>query len=118
MARRCFTDKERAWLESLHTDEEKEKAFYHLWTLKESFIKVTGIGMSFPMKRVEFTIGEEVTVSQDWNDKKYLAKIYEISAETVTNGRYELAVCTEAKPSEYLTWYRLKPKGNIIKVSF
>lgn len=35
---------------------DKEKAFITLWTLKESYIKAIGTGMSFPMSSVNFDL--------------------------------------------------------------
>ena len=35
---------------------DRSRAFLHLWTLKESYIKATGDGMSFPMNEINFDI--------------------------------------------------------------
>lgn len=41
VARRCFSASELTWYESQTDPAEKEKIFYQLWTLKESFSKLT-----------------------------------------------------------------------------
>ncbi len=35
---------------------DKDKAFITLWTLKESYIKAIGMGMSFPMDKINFRL--------------------------------------------------------------
>lgn len=45
----------------------QQQRFFQLWTLKESYIKMTGEGMFFPMREVSFTIedkeGEQEIIS-------------------------------------------------------
>ena len=42
-------------------DEHKRcEEFYRLWTLKESFMKVTGLGMKLPLDSFCFQLGERV----------------------------------------------------------
>ena len=43
-------------LEYIRSAPDKNKAFVHLWSLKESYIKATGDGMSFPMDSINFDI--------------------------------------------------------------
>ena len=44
VARRCYTEKELAWLYAQNNTE----AFYRLWTAKESIMKATGLGFTLP----------------------------------------------------------------------
>ncbi len=48
IARHCFSADERADLEAL-PDAERLAYFYDLWTLKESFVKAIGRGLSVPL---------------------------------------------------------------------
>lgn len=45
--------------------------FFRLWTLKESFMKVTGLGMSLPLNQFCINLGEEITVSHELNSYDY-----------------------------------------------
>ena len=43
-------------LEYINNSVDKSRAFIRLWALKESYIKATGDGMSFPMDEINFDI--------------------------------------------------------------
>ena len=37
--------------------------FFRIWTLKESFVKALGIGISYPLKSAEFLINDDIIMS-------------------------------------------------------
>ncbi|MCM1266586.1 MAG: 4'-phosphopantetheinyl transferase superfamily protein [Bacteroidales bacterium] len=49
VADRFFAEEERDWLYDTEEEAEKNRRMFRLWTMKESFIKVTGRGMSLPL---------------------------------------------------------------------
>lgn len=54
--------------------------FYRYWTLKESFIKATGLGMRLPLNHFGISLKENVTVNQQVNGNKYFFKeFFELS---------------------------------------
>lgn len=59
VAERCFTPAERAYM-AAHRD--AAHAFWQLWTLKESYVKMTGEGMSAGLRHVEIGLGETLSV--------------------------------------------------------
>lgn len=66
IARRYFTQEEQEFVFS------KENGFFRMWTLKESFLKVTGKGLCLNM--ADFSIDalpEEITVKQSVDGRKY-----------------------------------------------
>lgn len=52
-------------------EEERTKAFYRLWTLKESFMKVTGLGMSLPLNEFTIKLADNISVSQNVDNRAY-----------------------------------------------
>ena len=54
VARRCFSASELTWYESQTDPAEKERIFYQLWALKESFSKLTGQGIRMPYCQLNF----------------------------------------------------------------
>ena len=59
VAKRVFTEEECRWLSSEEEQGRGEEAFCRLWTLKESFLKATGKGFSFPVQELSFSLAEE-----------------------------------------------------------
>ena len=59
VARRCFTINEYRWLMS-RNGMDRANCFCELWTLKESYIKCIGRGLSMPLNTFEFTMNHEI----------------------------------------------------------
>lgn len=51
VAKRFFSQKENERLQR-GTDKEKEKMFYQMWTAKESYVKMTGTGLTVPLSEI------------------------------------------------------------------
>ena len=85
--------------------EERDKEFFRLWTMKESYIKMTGEGMHLPLNRFELCFFEEgVKVHRDGENQNCFFKEYDIPG-------YRLTVCAkESKFEEQIlhkTWKNL-----------
>ena len=52
LAKRFFTKKEYKWLVD-RSEQEKDRSFFELWTMKESYIKAVGRGLSIPLDSFE-----------------------------------------------------------------
>ena len=60
LIRRVLTPSEQMALQSAGSDDRaKNTAFIRFWTLKESWVKQTGIGLSAALTAISFTIDEE-----------------------------------------------------------
>jgi 4'-phosphopantetheinyl transferase len=55
VAGRFFAADEAAALRDLHDGDRRDR-FFHLWTLKESYIKARGLGLSLPLRRFSFDL--------------------------------------------------------------
>ncbi|MCQ4635721.1 4'-phosphopantetheinyl transferase superfamily protein [Anaerovorax odorimutans] len=67
---RYFTENERAYL-GRWQGKEKEREFYRLWTLKESFMKAVGKGFALPLHAFEIRMEPSPTVRQSEDDQLY-----------------------------------------------
>lgn len=97
VAERFFTEKERMYLS---TFEEKDRLneFYRIWTVKESYLKMTGEGLAFGLNRIECRFEkdvssgaknqDEVMIYRDGEKCDCYIKEYDISG-------YKLSVCAE-----------------------
>jgi len=70
--RRCFTENE---IKTFDETDNKDELFFKYWTLKESYIKAVGMGLSYPMKDIEFNLKENITASD--NSFKFFQKKYD-----------------------------------------
>ena len=59
---RVLTAKERAWVEQQDTD----RRFTHLWTLKEAYGKALGCGIAYPMEQTELLPGVATGPREKW----------------------------------------------------
>lgn len=60
VVRRVFSPEEQAALEAAA---DPDMLFTRLWTLKESYVKAIGIGVSYPMQEVCFALGDDAVRS-------------------------------------------------------
>lgn len=89
IAKRFFYNKEYEMIISGRTDAEQQDMFFRLWTLKESFMKATGLGMELPLDSfgIEIT-ADGISVRQNIGKEKYYFKEYNLS------DGYKYAVCS------------------------
>ena len=74
-------------------EEDRDAAFTRLWSLKESFLKATGLGLTLPLSAFTVCLGEEgVTVRQDVDANRY--SFYELEP----GDGYRYAVCVQNAP--------------------
>ncbi|HEX4274406.1 MAG TPA: 4'-phosphopantetheinyl transferase superfamily protein [Bryobacteraceae bacterium] len=101
IARDAFAPAEISFLNSLPTDR-RSAAFFHLWTLKEAYVKARGMGLSIPLTAFAFSFDptsiwfdpmQPETVGQD-PDRWFFHQ--EIVREQV------LAVAADCEPNEQL----------------
>lgn len=97
VAQRFFSLQETAWIYRVEDRREQEDRMFLLWTMKESFLKVTGLGMSLPLN--SFTIVSKrdgsFFIEHNVNEKRYYLKEYNKWIYQFDVG-YKLAVCSES----------------------
>ena len=72
LAKRFFTPGEYAAIASQPTEAEQTDQFYRIWTLKESFLKATGLGPRLPLNGFEIlSDGESVSIRQDADPRSF-----------------------------------------------
>jgi len=87
IAERNFTDNEMRYLKRFQGEERKEE-FYRLWTMKESYLKMTGEGITVSLDQIEFVLEDFVQVFRNGNPCRCNVYEYDIPG-------YKLTVCTE-----------------------
>lgn len=89
IAERFFCNSEYDAIIQKATPEEQQKMFFRLWTLKESFIKATGLGKKLSLNSFGFEIKDgEITITQSVNQNKYYFKEFDF------NDGYSYSVCS------------------------
>lgn len=87
IAERFFCENERKYLNTFEGIE-KDSAFFRLWTMKESYMKMTGEGMHLGLDQFEMVFEDEVKVYREGEKCDCFVKEYEIPG-------YKLTVCAE-----------------------
>ncbi|MCM1050121.1 MAG: 4'-phosphopantetheinyl transferase superfamily protein [Clostridiales bacterium] len=100
VAKRFFAEEELKWIEGAVNDVDRDKRLFQIWTMKESFLKVTGLGMSLSLKDFAVIIGSdnkkngEISLRQKVNDKVYYIKEYAMPKVFNEQTEYKIAVCS------------------------
>lgn len=92
IAERFFTENEIKYL-SQFTGDVKGEEFYRLWTMKESYMKMTGEGMRVPLNSFEFRFDNEISVFRDGKLCECYIKEYYVQD-------YKLTVCAKENAFE------------------
>ena len=89
VAERFFNQIEVVKLLSITDDKQKQKLFYDMWVLKESFIKNVGKGLNLGLKDYFFVQKHKnlYEVIQTINEFKYVCRLFNI------DDSYSAAVC-------------------------
>lgn len=80
VADRFFAEEELAWMYAVQDEEEITRRMFRIWTMKESFLKVTGRGMSLSLKDFAVCMDEEknrIRVKHKVDAKYYHMKEYQ-----------------------------------------
>lgn len=81
-----FTLSERKYLGNF-SGETLNQEFCRLWTVKESYIKMTGESFSSPAKQLEVSISEQIEILRDGNPENCHIEEYSIPG-------YKISVCS------------------------
>ena len=92
VADRFFAREELDWMYMVQDEEEITQRMFRIWTMKESFLKATGKGISLPLGDFAVIVDEEkgkIRVKHSYN-----AKFYHMKEYADIDG-YRVAVCCE-----------------------
>lgn len=96
IAKKFFFREEYENIAALPASEERNELFFRYWTLKESFMKATGLGMKLPLDSFSIIIGKNggIGVKQSVDQKNY------DFAEIDAFPGYKCALCVAGKIGE------------------
>jgi len=88
VAKRFFSDSEINQLKNSKSAESKKELFFDLWTIKESYLKAIGTGLTKPLNTFTVNVNKnKICLSDDEHIYKVFIKQYEFDKE------YKLSVC-------------------------
>ncbi|MEE1085749.1 MAG: 4'-phosphopantetheinyl transferase superfamily protein [Schaedlerella sp.] len=87
LAKRFFHKNEIQYLETLDS-KEQNLTFYRLWTIKESYLKMTGDGLSYPLKEFEVRFADDIKIYKGTKVQNCYVKEYYISG-------FKVSVCAK-----------------------
>lgn len=109
IAQRFYAKEELDWINAAQDLREKEERIFRIWTMKESFLKVTGNGMSLPLNSFAIIAAappasdgraadlELMTIRQNINNISYNIKEYVMPEGFSEENAYKIAVCSEGR---------------------
>lgn len=109
LAKRIFSDAEYADIAAKQTKEEKNEAFFRYWTLRESYMKYTGLGLGLSLSRFEIRRTDGVSVWLDGKKQRVFFREY-----TDVPG-YACSVC--AKKEITAEKIKIAPATDLIRIS-
>ena len=89
VADRFLNKNEKNYLEQ-YSGDEKNREFYRLWTMKESYVKMTGEGLSVAPNEIELRIDNDIKVCRGGKTQNCFLKEYGLQG-------YFLTVCAREK---------------------
>lgn len=106
MSRLCMTPAEQHTLRALG-GKAQEQYFYDIWTLKESYVKAVGQGLSLPLESFEVRIRDEQALpgirlhgtiaANEAPDAEFNnSRVYHLRTYTWVEPRYTLSACSAA----------------------
>lgn len=112
IANTVFTKTEIAFLNALQ-GKDLSRGFYHLWTRKEAFIKLSGYGLSMPIALTKISVlkSKVQLLEQENANKRFFNWDCELKSFTPESG-YSAAVTTQKNISELQILKWTDYKGN------
>ena len=98
IAERFFCEREKQYLNVCKDRYDEE--FFRIWTIKESYMKMTGEGIHLSMQSFDVCIDSEIQICREGNQVPCFVKEYDIPG-------YRVTVCAQEKEFAELIWEEL-----------
>ena len=85
VANRYFSERERRYIDEAQNIPEVNRRFFRLWTMKESYLKMTGEGMNLSPERIEIDLNA-LTVLRD-------GVLQSCTLKNIPHEDYEISIC-------------------------
>jgi 4'-phosphopantetheinyl transferase len=95
IAKRCFTEDEFSYISK--TEDKHGERFFKIWTMKESYLKLTGQGISVPLNSFYVNPDELAAYKKD-SEESY--KRLPVRFEFADLDGYVLCICADAKAKD------------------
>ncbi len=95
LQKKVLSDEERHRLKEIQPEGQNEY-FFRLWTLKESYVKAIGCGITIPLKNISFEWKDEWTAATAVPGASFY--------QTILDGGYVLSVCTFGREEIKFVW--------------
>lgn len=92
VAKKILTVSEQMHMDATEDVKLKQQLFFQYWTLKESYVKATGIGLGQAFNSFGFTFTQERPVAENCPGYRF--------GQQIIDGRYVVSVCRKSHPED------------------
>lgn len=104
---RCYTKEEQEFIDKF-TGRDRDISFYKIWTLKESFVKNLGAGLSIPFNSFSISLKNGISITQ-----KIVKEEFKFVSLT-TDDNYQIAIClSNCSENDKIEFNNFELEGNL-----
>ena len=111
MAERYFSEREQVFVNSFSGDEYNH-AFFQIWTMRESYVKMTGEGLRLPFKEYEVVANEDGVLCFEGRGESFARVLRDGEEQACCLGTMEwqgyiISICAEDSAQVEVVWENL-----------
>lgn len=107
ISNRCYTKEEQDFVNKFE-GRDRDISFFKIWTLKESFVKNLGAGLTIPFRSFSISLDDGISIKQNIVDEQF--KFISLT----TDDDYQIAIClSNCVETDKIEFNKFEIEGNL-----